>query len=76
MAAKVFAAALLAATAAGCLTVERNLVVEAARPWEGRYSSTEEFRAAAQSVSVPEGDCLWLLSGSTLKRLLKNTEAK
>ena len=65
------ALALVAAAAlAGCQTPE----IQAAKPYEGRYSSSESLTKAAASVEFAKGEQVWLLSASTLKRILKNTE--
>ena len=63
--------AFLAAVFSGCATKIEAPVV---RPWEGRYESGKAAVAAAQAIQLEKGESVWLLSSSTLKRLLKTTK--
>ena len=56
----------------GCIT--KQIEVPVVRPWEGRYESREAAVAAAQTIQLEKGESVWLLSSSTLKRLLKTTK--
>ena len=71
---KVFAfiLSIAATTLCGCITKQMEAPV--VRPWEGRYESGKAAVAAAQTIQLEKGESVWLLSSSTLKRLLKTTK--
>ena len=55
----------------GCIT---KVDVPVAEPWEGRYSTVEEFRQKTENIELKSGQCIWVLSNGTLYRILKKTE--
>ena len=61
-----------AATLCGCVT--KQIEAPVVRTWEGRYESRKAAVAAAQTIQLEKGESVWLLSSSTLKRLLKTTK--
>lgn len=63
--------AIFAAAAAGCVTKQAE--VSTVRPWEGRYSSKAAAAEAVSKMELEKGESVWMLSNSTLKRLLKTT---
>ena len=54
--------------ATGCVSI----TVDPVRQWEGHYYTTEEVKAAVESLSLHKGESVWILSDSTLARVLKN----
>lgn len=54
--------------AAGCISI----VVDPVRQWEGHYYTAEEVKVAVESISLHKGESVWILSDSTLARVLKN----
>lgn len=59
----------------GCITSEP--IVEATKPWEGRYTSLEEASKALDKAATTENDHqVWVLQPSTLSRLLKNVNGR
>ena len=67
-----FILSIAAATLCGCVT--KQIEAPVVRPWEGRYESGKAAVAAAQTIQREQGESVWLLSSSTLKRLLKTTK--
>lgn len=61
-----------AVVAGGCITTQIEAPV--VRPWEGRYESQAAAAKAAETIRLEKGESVWLLSNSTLKRLLKTTK--
>lgn len=67
--------ALMAIASAGlCGCVATSIEAPVVRPWEGRYESEKAAVRAAQSIRLEKGESVWMLSNSTLKRLLKTTK--
>lgn len=66
------ACALAAALLCGCVHEQTEIPV--VRPWEGRYESGKAAVQAAQQIELEKGESAWLLSSSTMKRLLKATK--
>lgn len=60
------------ATMTGCISSE--IVVEPTRQWEGHFYTTNEVQFATQRMQLNEGESVWILSNSTLKRVLKNVK--
>ena len=58
---------------AGCITEPK---VETTEPWEGHYYSFDELKSKIEGQQLEEKQSIWLLSNTTLKRLLKNAGAK
>lgn len=60
----------------GCIST-KDPVVEATKPWEGRYTSLEDASKALDKAATTENDHqVWVLQPSTLSRLLKNASGK
>lgn len=57
----------------GCVS---NIDVQTVRPYENRYSNETELVEAARTVVLEKGESVWLLTNSTLKRLLTNLNRK
>jgi len=69
----VIAAIVVSVCLSGCFTTSEP-VVEATKPWEGRYTSLEEASKALDKAATTENDHqVWVLQPSTLSRLLRNT---
>lgn len=68
----VFILSIAAITLCGCIT--KQIEAPVVRHWEGRYESEKAAVAAAQTIQLEKGESVWLLSSSTLKRLLKTTK--
>ena len=58
---------------AGCMTEPK---IETTLPWEGHYYSFEEMKNKTEGQALEEKQSMWLLSNTTLKRLLKDAGAK
>jgi len=58
---------------AGCITEHK---VETTEPWEGHYYSFDELKSKTEGQQLGEKQSIWLLSNTTLKRLLKDAGAK
>ena len=71
---KVFAFILFIAAATLCGCVTKQIEAPVVRTWEGRYESRKAAVTAAQTIQLEKGESVWLLSNSTLKRLLKTTK--
>jgi hypothetical protein len=68
-------AAVAACSFAGCAT--GSIEIYAAKSWEGRYSSAESAKAAAEQITLGKGESVWMLSNGTMKRILtKRGESK
>lgn len=57
----------------GCMTTP---LVETTEPWEGHYFSFDELKTKTNGQQLKEKQSLWLLSNTTLKRLLKDAGAR
>lgn len=68
---RVLAVILAAATLCGCIT---KVDAPTVRPWEGRYDSKEKAEKAVEQIDLKKGESVWILSSSTMKRLLKATK--
>lgn len=71
---KAFAVILLIAAITLCGCITKQIEAPVVRPWEGRYESRKAAVSAAQAIQLEKGESVWLLSNSTLKRLLKTTK--
>ena len=58
---------------AGCITEPK---IETTSPWEGHYYSFDELKSKIENQQLEEKQSIWLLSNTTLKRLLKDAGAK
>ena len=54
----------------GCETLN----ITAAKPYEGRYSTPDAAAKALEGQKLEKGESIWILTNTTLKTLLKNTE--
>ena len=57
----------------GCITEPK---IETTSPWEGHYYSFDELKSKVENQQLEEKQSIWLLSNTTLKRLLKDAGAK
>lgn len=57
-----------------CGCIMTRIEAPTVRPWEGRYESGDAAVSAARTIRLESGESVWLLSNSTLKRLLKSTK--
>lgn len=57
----------------GCITTPQ---IETTEPWEGHYFSFDELKTKTDGQQLKEKQSLWLLSNTTLKRLLKDAGAR
>jgi hypothetical protein len=64
----------IAVVLTGCFSVGHTVVIESAKPYEGHYMTVDDFRKGTETIQLQKGESIWVLSNSTLKRLLKNTE--
>lgn len=55
----------------GCL--QNDVIVETTKPWENHYYTVREFRQNTKHIKLEENESIWVLSNTTLSRLLKNT---
>lgn len=67
---KIVIFAVLIALITGCRTTE----IPVAEPWEGRYSTVDEFRHKTEGIELKNGQSIWVLSNGTMYRLLKKVE--
>lgn len=58
----------------GCSTYEPK--VETTKRWENHYFTTNDFYKATSDITLEKGESIWVLSNSTLSRLLKNIKDK
>ena len=57
----------------GCCT---TLNVSTTRQWEGHYYTTNDFHECTKNITLKKGESVWVLSDSTMIRVLKNTKVK
>lgn len=57
----------------GCMSDPK---LEATKPWEGHYYTTDELIEKSKTIELDEGESIWMMSNYTLKRLLKNAAGK
>lgn len=53
---------------AGCTTV----TIDPVSSWEGHYYTESEVQAAIENMKLNKNQSVWILSDSTLMRVLKN----
>ena len=58
---------------AGCFTEPK---VETTEVWEGHYFMTNDVQDAVQKIQLKDKQSIWLLSNTSLKRLLKDAGAR
>jgi hypothetical protein len=54
----------------GCIN---TITVEPSKSWEGHYYTIEEFTEKTKNIKLDKDESIWILSNTTLSRLLKNT---
>ena len=57
----------------GCIIEPK---IETTSPWEGHYYSFDELKSKVENQKLEEKQSIWVLSNTTLKRLLKDAGAK
>ena len=57
----------------GCATGPK---VETTKQWEGHFYKEDDAKAAVESMKLENKESVWILSNSTLKRLLTNIGEK
>lgn len=66
---------LVAMTTVCCGCVSSNdISIQPTRTWENHYTSVKDFKAGTACIELQKGESIWVLSNSTLKRVLKNVE--
>lgn len=58
----------------GCINFTIEPKVEATKHWENHYFNVEDFKKSTQNIELSEGESIWVLSNTTLSRLLKNVK--
>jgi hypothetical protein len=58
----------------GCISYEPK--VETIKTWENHYFTTNDFYKATENIKLEKGESIWVLSNSTLSRLLRNIKEK
>lgn len=53
----------------GCCSTPK---VESTKQWEGHYMTVDDFKKSTNMIDLDKNESIWVLSNSTLKRLLKN----
>lgn len=54
----------------GCIN---KVIIEPTKPWENHYYTVEEFKNGVKDITLNNNESVWVLSNTTLSRLLKNT---
>lgn len=49
-----------------------NIVIDPVKTWEGHYMTIEEFKTSTSDIVLEKDETIWVLSNTTLKRVLKN----
>lgn len=65
---KIYIILICALLFSGCIT---NIEVPTTKSWEGRYDSVEDINKIIKTIELQKNESVWILSNSTLKRLLK-----
>lgn len=55
----------------GCIN---KVTIEATKSWENHYYTVEDFKKGTKNLILDKDESVWVLSNTTLSRLLKNTE--
>ena len=66
---KIILALAMAILCCGCCSTPK---VESTKPWEGHYMTVDDFKQSTNVIDLDKNESIWVLSNSTLKRLLKN----
>lgn len=59
---------------ASCLFGCKSIELPTTEPWEGRYSSVEEFKEKTRNIELRSGQSIWVVSNGTMYRILKKVE--
>lgn len=62
---------IVAITLTGCV---HRINVDCVRTWEGHYFTEKEFKAGTSDVRLEKNESIWVLSNSTLKRIILNAK--
>lgn len=54
----------------GCATTEPEIM--ATKQWENHYKSTKDFYKGTENIKLEKGESIWVLSNSTLSRMIKD----
>lgn len=54
----------------GCMTT--TPVVQSTKSWENHYMTVTAFEAGTTNIVLDKNESIWVLSNTTLSRLLKN----
>jgi hypothetical protein len=54
----------------GCINFHPE--VKTTKPWENHYKTVEEFQNGTKDMQLEKGESIWVLSNSSLSRLLKD----
>jgi len=56
----------------GC--IEMNPTIYTTKQYEGHYYSKESIEEAVKAINLQKNESVWILSNTTLKRVLKNNK--
>lgn len=65
---KLYFIALILFITSGCMS---NININTIKPWEGRYETKKDIVNAITDMNLEKNESVWILSNSTMKRLLK-----
>ena len=68
---KVLFLALLIACS-GCISIGVTPEVQTTKQWENHYMTVEDFKNGTANIELDKDESIWVLSNSSLSRLLKN----
>lgn len=54
----------------GC--INSKIEITTTKPWEGHYYTVDEFQSKTDNIQLSKGETIWVLSNTTLSRVLKN----
>lgn len=57
----------------GCRSTPAVINVETTKSWENHYKAVNDFYFGTADIKLDKNESIWVLSNSTLSRLLKNT---
>jgi hypothetical protein len=65
---KLYFIALILFITSGCMS---NININTTKSWEGRYETKKDIVNAITNMNLDKNESVWILSNSTMKRLLK-----
>jgi hypothetical protein len=65
---KLYFIALILFITSGCMS---NININTIKSWEGRYETKKDIVNAITNMNLDKNESVWILSNSTMKRLLK-----